>query len=228
MNKLYFLILDVETANTTEDALVYNIGLSVRDKQDNVYEEHSLLVKDIYQEESELMTSAYYAAKIPEYDKGLKNGDYKMLTFYDLRMLVLDILRRYPKAIVCAYNAHFDTTALNTTHRWLTKSKYRWFLPYGTEVWDIWNMACQVICTQKRYKKFCEKNNLFSAKGNMLTNAEAVYSYISKNPLFQEEHTGLADVQIEAKILNHCFRQHKKMNRKINRSCWRIPQVKKA
>ena len=55
---------------------------------------------------------------------------------------------------------------------------------------------------------------------------EAVYAYMTKNADFDESHTGLADVLIETEIMAKCFAQHKKMDKSINRSCWRIPQKK--
>lgn len=224
MKKQYYLIFDVETANSTEDALVYNIGYAVKDRQNRTYLERSLLVSDIFNDEQDLMKSAYYAKKIPEYYEEIVNGKTEVVSFYALRQIITAIMKQFPGIIICAYNAHFDINAMNVTLRWLTKSKYRYFFPYGTQVWDIWHMACQTICTQKGYRKFCEKWNFKTKSGYLATNAEIVYAYITKNPLFTEEHKGFDDVIIESEILNYCFRQHKKMNRQINRACWRIPQ----
>ena len=227
MNKKYYLILDVETTNSTEDALVYDVGFVVADKDGKTYEGDSFIVSDIFFKEQELMKTAYYAEKIPQYLKGIDEKAFKVRDFYTVRKTILDIIRKYKIEAVCAYNASFDYNALNTTQRWLTKSKYRYFLPYGTKIFDIWNMACQVICTQKRYIKFCLENNFLSESGNIKTSAEAVFAYISKNKDFTESHTGLQDVLIEIQIMAHCFRQHKKMNKEIDRFCWRIPQIKK-
>ena len=224
MKKQYYLVLDVETANSTDDALVYDIGYSVRDRQNNEYDRKSFIVFDIFHDEAELMKSAYYAKKIPQYLDGIGKGEFKVVSFYEMRQELVKVIKQFPGIKVCAYNAHFDTTALNKTYRWLTKSKYRWFLPYGTEIYDIWHMACQVICTMKSYKQYCYDNKLVSSTGNIKTSAEAVFGFISKNPDFDEKHTGLQDVLIEAEILNQCFRKHKKMNKGINRLCWRIPQ----
>ena len=85
-------------------------------------------------------------------------------------------------------------------------------------------MACQVICTQKNYNKFCLKNGFVSQKGNISTSAETVFAYINNDKNFKESHTGLQDVLIEVQILAHCYRQHKKMEKVINRCCWKIPQ----
>jgi hypothetical protein len=129
-------------------------------------------------------------------------------------------MEQYNITEVYAYNANFDLTTLNNTVRYVTKSKVRYFFPYGTKVCCIWHMACQTICKQKTF----QKQNIRNANGNLITNAERVYSYI-KGTDFQEEHTGLEDTRIEAQIYAKCVAQHKKCDRKINVACWRIPQA---
>lgn len=225
-SKKYYLVLDVETANSTDDALVYDLGYVVCDKKGTIYEADSFIVSDIFYKEAELMQSAYYAKKIPMYLEGIKSRAFNVVTFYEARAKLLEAMRRYNVEAVCAYNANFDYTALNTTQRWLTKSKYRFFLPYGTKVYCIWHMACQLICTQKAYIKFCLENGFVSPSGNIKTNAETVYAYMTDNNAYEENHTGLEDVLIETKILAKCFAQHKKVEKNINRFCWRIPQAK--
>jgi hypothetical protein len=224
--KTYYLVLDVETANSTEDALVYDLGYAIVDRCGNVYEAESFVVSDIFYDEAQLMQTAYYAEKIPKYVEGIRDRAFKVRTFYQVRRLLADAMERWGCKIVAAYNANFDVTALNTTERWLTKSKYRYFLPYGTEVFCIWHMACQVICTQTGYIKFCLQNGFVSPSGNIKTSAEAVYAFLTQDAKYTECHTGLQDVFIEAKIMRECFRKHKKMSKEINRFCWRIPQKK--
>lgn len=220
----YYLVLDVETANYADDPLVYDLGFAVVDRHARVYAQRSLLVSEIFSDEEELMDTAYYSAKLPQYFEGIGRGEWEVVDFYTARKIICDLLKEWNITAVCAYNAHFDYSALNNTERWLTKSKYRWFFPYGTEIFDIWHMACQVICTQRTYIRYCLDNGFASASGNIKTNAETVFGYISGNSEFDEAHTGLADVLIEAKIMAKCFDQHKAMDKKINRSCWRIPQ----
>ena len=226
MGKDYYLVLDVETANSTDDPLVYDLGFAVCDRKGNIYEAESYVVSDIFYKETELMQSAYYHEKLPKYYEGIKEKAFKVINFYTAKKRITDLIEKYNIKAVCAYNASFDTKALNTTQRYLTNSKYRYFLPYGTEVYCIWHMACQVICTQKRYIKFCLDNGFVSESGNIKTSAETVFAYMTKNEKYEECHTGLQDVLIETQIMAKCFAQHKKMNKKINRLCWRIPQSK--
>lgn len=224
MKKQYFLVVDVETANSTNDALVYDLGVAVTDRLGNIYETASFIIADIFMDEAELMTSAYYAEKIPQYYAGIRAHAFKVTSFYNARKAVLELMEKYGINTVAAYNANFDRAALNITQRWLSKSKFRYFFPHDTKVYCIWHMACQVICTQKRYAKFCQENDLVSPSGNMKTSAEAVYAYMIKDSDFDESHTGLADVLIECQIMAKCFAQHKKMDKSINRLCWKIPQ----
>ena len=225
MNKSihYYLILDVETANGLEQPLVYDIGGVVADKRGNVYEKFSFVIRDIFVLERELMRTAYYADKIPEYVYGLRNGDREMVDFYQARRYILNLMEQYNIHDVAAYNAHFDRNALNTTQRWLTKSKSRYFFPYNTNFICIWNMACQTICQRKTYKEFCETNQYISKRGtNYSTSAETVYKYLTINPDFIEEHKGFDDVLIETYIMRRCFESHKKMpnGKGIRRNCW--------
>lgn len=229
--KKYYLVVDVETANSTEQALTYDIGFSVCDKKGNVYESKSFAISDIFFDEKkiynnyELMDSAYYANKLPQYYEGMRSGAWKVVPLLVARQEIHRLMKEYNINVVCAYNCNFDKNALNTTLRYISKSKIRWFFPYGTEFYCIWNMACQTICKQKGYLRFCLKNGLYSESGNMKTSAETVWAYMTQNPNFEEKHTGLEDVKIEVQIFAKCIAQHKKMDKGINRLCWRIPQA---
>ena len=226
MNKHFYLVCDIETANITEDALAYDIGLAICDRQGTIYEKHSFICKEIFIDEAELMKSAYYAHKIPEYNSGIQDGTRKVATLYEIRAKVFEMYQFWHYKAIMAYNAYFDNCGLNRTQRYITKSKYRWFFPYGVPVHCIWHMACQVICTQKKYYNFCINNNFISKSGNISTSAETVYRFLTQNPNFEEEHKGLEDVLIETKIFAECIKKKKKMDRKIYRCCWRIPQRK--
>lgn len=223
MNTAKFLVVDVETANSTDDALVYDLGYAVTDRFGNIYEAASLTISDIFYGERELMQSAYYAKKIPLYLEAIKSKKTEVVTFKTAYIRIRQIMKKYAIKVVAAYNASFDTRALNTTLRFLSSSQKRYFFPYGTEVYCIWHMACQVLYTQKSFQKMAIANNWISEKGNLKTSAEVGFRYMSKDSSFEEEHTGLADVMIEIQIMARCFRQKKKMVKTVNRFCWRIP-----
>lgn len=219
----YYLVLDTETANGLDQPLVYDVGGVVTDRQGRIYERFSFVVRDIFVYERTLMQTAYYANKIPEYVESIHNKEREMKDFYEIRRYILNLMKKYNITDVAAYNAHFDRNALNTTQRWLTKSRSRYFFPYGTNFVCIWNMACQTLCQRKTYKEFCETNNFISNRGhNISTSAENVYRYLILNPTYEEEHKGLDDVLIETEIMKRCFATHKKMpyGKGIRRTCW--------
>lgn len=218
----YIIMMDTETANTLSRAdggldmtsvFIYDIGWQVTDKYGNLYEQKSYIVKEIFYGEADLMKSAYYAKKIPQYLEEIARGERVVATYAAIRKDFLDTMARYDTKTVCAHNAGFDYRATNITQRWLTKSKYRFFLPYGTEVWDTMKMARDVISHTPTYIKFCEENGYMTKHKTprpRLT-AEILYRYITGNLEFVERHTGLEDVDIERQILAYCFSKHKAM-----------------
>lgn len=206
--KNYFLVLDTETANGLEDALVYDCGYVVTDKAGTIYHKASFIVYDIFISEKDMMQSAYYAEKISDYEKDLVKSKRKLVNFFTLGKEIKAIMKEYNIKQVWAYNALFDINALNTTQRYLTKSKYRFFFPFGTKINCIWSVACQTICKQKSYFSFTKKNNFLTSRG-IKTSAEIVYRYLKDDATIEEEHTALEDAIIETEILSRCLRQHK-------------------
>lgn len=217
-------MLDTETANTIttdngkldmSNVLFYDLGGQVIDKKGKVYHRFSFVNSDIFYGMKELMKSAYYANKIPRYIEDIQKGARLVRNTYQIKDYIYRLCRAFNIKIVCAHNARFDNNALNITQRYITKSKYRYFLPYGITWYDTLKMAKDTICKQKGYITFCRENGYITKNGQVKATAEVIYKYISGNNNFIESHTGLEDVEIETRILAHCFRQHKKMRKKL-------------
>lgn len=225
--KTFFLVLDVETANTLEQPLPYDIGWAVCDRYGNILERRSYIVAEIYYDLSDVMQTAYYAEKIPQYEEDIRTGKRTVATMFTIRRQMLADMKNYKIKQVGAYNMAFDKKALTNLIRYVSKSFCRWWFPFGTEFFCIWNMACDALLERKSYIDFAVKNGLLSEKNNVLTSAECVYKYMKKNMDFIESHTGLEDVLIEVEIMAYCYRQHKKMQRTINPSCWMRVQKKR-
>lgn len=225
--KEYFLVLDTETCNTLEQPLPYDIGWVICDRYGQVYEKHSFIVADVFCDMADVMQSAYYAEKIPKYQKELKVGIRKLSTMWNIRKVMLDDMRKYNVKKVGAYNMAFDKKALNTLIRYNTKSKFKWWFPYGTQYFCIWSMACETILNRTSYINFALHNNLLSEKNNIQTSAECAYRYVIDKCDFIESHTALEDVLIEVEVMAYCYRQHKVLKNKINPACWQIVQKKR-
>ena len=219
----YILVVDTETANTLQQGnkldmssvLPYDIGWAVIDTHGTFYEKRSYVNRDIFVFERKLMRSAYYAEKIPKYIAEIRSGQRIMASTYEIRQAMLSDIEAYGIKEVAAHNARFDYTALGNIQKWTTKSKYRYFLPFGIEWWDTMKMVRSVICKMPTYRKFCEENGYLTPTGQLRVTAEILWRFISKDNEFEEAHTGLEDVEIEAQILAYCYRQHKKMEKRL-------------
>lgn len=227
MRKNYYLIIDTETANGLEQPMPYDIGYAICDRTGNIFIERSFIVAEIFLDNKEMMNSAYYANKIPKYWDDIQNGTRIIKSIFNIRKQIKEDIKKYHVNIIGAYNMNFDKNALNNVIRYCSKSKIRWFFPFGMKYICIWNMACQTIMNTKSYIKFALQNDLVSQANNIQTSAESCFKFITDNIDFSENHTGLEDVKIEIAIMIKCFDTHKKMNQSINRLCWQIPQNKR-
>lgn len=223
--KTYYMGIDTETANgfMSEDgkldlsnSLVYDVGWQIIDKKGKVYCTKSFVVAEIFLD-PDLMKSAYFAEKVPQYWKDIKAGKRILTSFYKVRQQFFSDRNRFNCKIVFAHNAYFDYNALNCTLRYLTGSKCRYFFPRKVELWDTLKMSRDVIGKTKSYSSFCQTNGYLTkhkTPQNRLT-AEILWRYLSGNNDFLESHTGLEDVQIESEIFIYCLKTHKKMRRRL-------------
>lgn len=209
----YYLTIDTETANSLDDPIVYDIGGAVHDKAGNVYESFSFVIYETFVECADLMESAYYAEKIPMYRAELDAGTRRMVRWNTARKVIAELCEKYDVTAIIAHNARFDVRAVNTTERYITSSRYRYFLPYGIPVWDTLSMAEDTICKQKTYIEWARANGYMRSTNRPRATAEILYRYITNSEDFIESHTGLEDVMIEYKIFVYCCRQHKKMEK---------------
>ena len=219
----YKLVIDTETCpldKTLETVLpnnmfVYDVGWAVVDKRGKVYDTKSFVNADIFLAEKELMKSAYYVNKLPKYWEEIKSGERVLTSFYNIRKALLETIAKYGITEIYAHNMRFDYDTLQNTQSLLTKSKYRYFFPKDVIICDTLKMARDVILKMPTYRKFCEENELLTKNGRLSASAENLYKFITKDTTFVESHTGLEDVLIEKEILAYCFKQHKKMRRKL-------------
>jgi len=225
--KEMLLVIDTETCNSIEQPLPYDIGYAVCDRSGKIYLKRSFIVAETFLDMKDVMKSAYYAKKIPQYWEDIKSGKREIKTIRNIRKIVHEDMKAYNIKKVGAYNMGFDRRSLNNVMRYATKSFFRWFFPFGTEYFCIWNMACQVLLNTRTYIRFAEQNGLVSEKDNILTSAEATYKFLTKEVNFVECHTGLEDVEIEVEIMARCYRTHKKMDTKPHAACWMLPQRKR-
>lgn len=208
------LVLDTETTNSIDDPIVYDVGFSVIDVNGEVFETHSYVVADIFLD-NELMESAYFKDKIPQYWEDIKEGKRLLKRYKTIKNILYDVCKQYGiKKIVC-HNARFDYRSTTLTQRYLTSSKYRFFIPYGVELWDSLKMARETFKNDKEYGAFCYKNSYLTKRGQRRYTAEILFKFLSSDNDFVESHTGLEDTLIEKEIFIECLKRNPEINGKL-------------
>lgn len=198
------IMIDTETTNDIDCPFVYDVGYQIFTLADGVLCEKSFVNADIFLDK-ELMTSAYFAEKIPQYWDDIKAGKRTLRKWYNIKREIAEDCKRFGVVFACAHNAAFDNRALNTTQRYQTTSKSRYFLPYGIEWLDTLKMARQVLKNDEGYGEFCYENEYLTARGCRRYTAEIIYRWLSGSANFEESHTGLEDVKIERQIFEFCM-----------------------
>lgn len=220
----YMVVLDTETCPMVKtdsvdphNMLAYDIGWSIVDKTGKVYISRSYMVGETFGCPN-LMASAYYADKIPNYINDLIAGTRTIEHLNKIKGQLVSDMVAYNCTEVYAHNAYFDYTTLNNTMEYFSIGRY--FFPYAingkrVEVCDTLKMARDTILKMPTYKAFCEQYNLYTANGRLSATAENLYRFITNNPYFIESHTALEDVTIEKEILAYCYKMHKKMRKNL-------------
>lgn len=220
--KAYKLMVDVETTMCpTNQQIVFDLGFAVFTKSGDILEQYSFVIAEVF-DDYKMMEKAYYFKKYPLYLEGLQTGKFVKVPWKHALATMHQVIQKYNIKEVSAYNLAFDLRALEETNKFLRPERvFQLFNGMATN--DLWGMTTETVCQQKAYKNFCHANNLISPSGKFLSSkAETVYAYMTNNPSFEEEHTGLADVLIEIEIYKLVMRQKKKMTKGV----WYHPFMK--
>ena len=207
------ILLDTETANNTDCPIAYDISWLVFDEYKNILEKRCFVVYETYVLEKELMKSAYYAKKLPQYEKAIKEGSKTLETIENITKIFKNDCKFYNVQSVIAHNAGFDYRSCNGTLRYLTKSNERYFFPYKMEIWDTLRMAREVFKGDRDYYCFCLDNDFLDKSGRPRFTAEILYKFLSDNVEFEEKHIGIDDCLIELEIFFECMRRKPNCNK---------------
>ena len=206
MTKKFYLVLDTETV---ADARVpYDVAWIIVDREGNVYERFNGLTAEVLQNET-----LRYLVKKDSFAKRkasfyLDNEPAEIMPFEHI-LCEFDYHCHIYNPVVVAYNAAFDIKVLNNYSKVICGIP---FFADDVEIWDLWNMALNTICDSRNYVRWCIDAGFITEKGNISCSAEAVFSYLTTNQEFEEDHTALSDCEIEAKILQAVFARKQKLH----------------
>lgn len=221
------LVIDTETANSVEQPLPYDVGYAiVNTETGEIYTEKSFVVAEIFFDD-ELMKGAYFADKIPQYWEDIKAKKRIVKSICSIRREIKKDMQTYSVSKVGAYNMGFDNRATKNDVRFISGSMVRWFFPFGTEFFCIWNMACTSILNTADYVRFALDNGFVSEHNNIQTSAENAYRFLKNDVDFSESHTGLEDVKIEIEIMLAVLRSNMEYSDRIYSACWQTVQRKR-
>ena len=208
------IMIDTETTNDIDCPIVYDVGYQIFTLADGVLCERSFLNADVFCDH-ELMQTAYFAEKIPQYWEDVKSHKRELCSWYMIIKIIAQDCKEYGVEIACAHNAAFDNRALNTTQRYQTTSKYRYFLPFGLEWWDTLKMSRQILKGNEAYGEFCYENDYLTSRGCRRYTAEIIYRFLTADKDFTESHTGLEDVKIERQIFEYCLNKNPEIDGRL-------------
>lgn len=210
-----YLFMDSETAETNmidgqldvANGQVYDLGLMVIDENGKVYDQISLVNEDVFFGMPQSMQEAYFADKIPQYLEDMRKGKRKIVNSWQMYKIFTEMCQKYEVVAVVAHNAFFDVKVLNATMRYQTKSRVRWFLPWGTEIIDTLKLARNTFGKDPQYVQWCKDNGYMTKHETPRPRftAEVLYRYITGDNSYEESHTGLEDVTIEKEIFLKCM-----------------------
>lgn len=205
-----FAVLDIETV--TDARLAFDIAWILYDSKGNELERSNFLVGEI--------ANTPFAKILIQRDSFMKNksqfymdGTFKIADLDAISCHFNHLAEFYnAQLVVCAYNAKFDYSVLNDN----MQAYYGYdFFEEGVEVVDIMTMALATICDTNKYVRWCQLNNMVTEKGNIKTNAETVYAYLTRDSDFVEAHHALQDCEIEAEILFKARKYRKKHHKQF-------------
>lgn len=225
--KNYYIVLDTEGLGLNDSKKKiygkqksYDIGYVIIDRKGHIIKHFNCLTREIF-DDIELMKTAYFYNKVPLYEEMLNSKEITKRLFINIIRELKRDLKKFKIKGIFAYNCNYDIVALVETAQYtiencpkltFTKTKKgKWkpqhekflqeLLDTEVEFYDIWTMACMTLCQQKTYLA----NAKLTKKGNIITNAETVYNYITDQTDFVEDHTAYSDACIEAEILARIF-----------------------
>ena len=211
-----FIVIDTEgvitgnrnSRNIGAESSAYDIGFIIANSNGEILDKYSFINTDVFYQDS-VMETAYYADKLPQYHEGI-GLEWVPLSLLSIHKIFTHCIKTYNARKVWAYNASYDRDSLNRTITEASNGFLTEWLPSGCRWADIWDYAGETLCSTSKYVKWCFEHSFVSPKGNPKTNADTVGKYVTQNLDFVEQHTALADCEIELQILQKCLKQHRK------------------
>lgn len=196
------IVFDTETTNL-EKPFCYNIGYVIYNTDTaTIAVKRDFVVEQVWHNPM-LFTTAYYANKREIYISRMRGKTCFLRKFGYITQQMYRDIEEFEITDGYAYNSPFDVKVFDFNCDW-----FKCINPLDTlTIHDIRGYVHREIAFTEEYRNFCDAHNLYTESGNYSTTAEAVYRFLSNDATFDEEHTALADSEIELAILCECVEQ---------------------
>jgi hypothetical protein len=222
-----FAILDIETI--TDARLAFDIAWILKDSKGNTLESHNFLVREVMDTPFAsilIRRDSFMKNKADFYIDGIVYNRFEIMSLASIHDIFHAAATKYDaKIVMCAYNAKFDYSVLNDNMQAYYGMN---FFDDSVEVVDIMTMALATICDTNKFVRWCQLTNHVTTKGNVQTNAETVYAYLTRDTDFIEAHHALADCEIEADIYFKARKYRKKHHKQFAMPVFHCDEWKKV
>lgn len=198
--KMNIMVFDTETTNL-EKPFCYNIGYIIMDTESReVRAEREFVVEQVWHNPM-LFTTAYYANKRELYINRMRAKKIRLEKFGYITQQMYRDIKDFEISHAYAYNSSFDVRVFEYNCEW-----FKCINPFDTvQIHDIRGYVHKKIAWNEDFQKFCDEHKEYTESGNYSTTAETVFRYLTGDMEFNEEHTALADSDIELAILCECI-----------------------
>lgn len=235
MKQKTFLIADGETTGVAKRAFVFDFAYVIATRK-TILCERSFLIREVITNPrimlGALFNETWHAMMggklFADYIPGLGSGAMRLYSWREVCEQLRDDMRTYNVDVFSAYNLGFDMRAIATTQDFICGGGK--VLEYRPDLLCLWEFACTTLCNTPTYHAVAEKKGnargWITDAGNVRTNAEKVYAYLSGDLDFIESHTALADAQIETEILQRLLAKKKTIPYNVlDHMPWRKAQI---
>ena len=188
-------VFDTETI-TASNPFCYNLGYTIVNVESRkIVKRVDLLIDEVFCNEM-LFELAFFKEKKDLYIQRANSGKIRRTSFEYALKYVEDDFNSYKIKYAFAYNCTFDKRVISYNCKWFKEPN----IFEKVTILDIWGLASEFVTSTEKYQQWAEAHNRFTENGNISASAENVWQFLNNSDKV-EEHTALADSEMETNIL---------------------------
>lgn len=210
-------VIDTETATLWGE--VFDFGMVIVNSKGKEVARYDAIVKEVYDNVKQMQKAFYFNKVDTFYEPNLRCGRMVKKSWRTICLEVSALCSKHRVSVVSAYNLGFDRKVIQATNE-----KYNGFSMFtkGTQELCLWKFACNTSLQSDAFEALALAQGWVSPAGNLRTNAEVAYKFMTGNLNFSESHTALDDALIELDLLKLLMVEHKELPFGLGGSTWQL------